>query len=145
VSITRWVTLPPRDMLKLFGMAVAALERNGVPDPGRRLVLIRGWKTATLLVKNGALSAQDIERARAFCRERSFDLGWYPGMQAHEADRYNALEQPYFYDGAVALLGQGRAQFIDRYKFYVAPATDDRPYFFRFFEGRTLTELLRLQ
>jgi hypothetical protein len=145
LSVTRWVTLPPRDTLKLFGMAVTALERSGVSDPGRNLVLIRGWKTATLLVKNGALTARDIERVRSFCRERSFDLGWYPGMQVQEAERYNRLDEPYFYDGAVALLGARRAEFIDRYKFYIAPAVDDRPYFFRFFEWRTLPELLRLK
>ena len=145
LSITRWVTLPPRDTLKLVGMAVAALERNGISNPGGSLMLIRSWKTATLLIKNGVVTQQDVDRMRMFCRERSFDLGWYPGMQAQEADRYNHLDQPYFYDGAAALLGPGRAEFIDRYKFNIAPAFDDRPYFFRFFEWRTLPELLRLK
>ena len=145
LSITRWVTLPPRDTLKLFGMAVSALERSGISDPGRSLVLIRSWKTATLLIKNGALTPQDLNRVRSFCRERSFDPGWYPGMPAQEAERYNRLDEPYFYDGAVALLGPRHAEFIDRYKFYIAPAVDDRPYFFRFFEWRTLPELLRLK
>jgi len=145
LSITRWVALPPRDTLKLFGMAVAALERNGISDPGGSLVLVRSWKTATLLIKNGALTPQDLERVRSFCRERSFDPGWYPDMPAQEAERYNRLDEPYFYDGAVALLGPRRAEFIDKYKFYIAPAVDDRPYFFRFFEWRTLPELLRLK
>jgi hypothetical protein len=145
LSITRWVTLPPRDTLKLFGMAVAALERSGVSEPGRSLALIRSWRTATLLIKNGALTPQDVEGVRSFCRERSFDPGWYPGMPAQEAERYNRLDQPYFYEGAAALLGPRRTQFIDQYKFYIAPAVDDRPYFFRFFEWRTLPELLRLK
>ena len=34
LAITRWVTLPPRDALKLFGAAVVALQRSGVADPG---------------------------------------------------------------------------------------------------------------
>jgi hypothetical protein len=145
LSITRWVTLPPRDTHKLFGMAVVALERNGVSDPGGSLLLIRSWKTATLLIKNGTVTPHDVERTRTFCRERSFDFGWYPGMQAQEANRYNRLDQPYFYSGAAALLGPRRAEFIDRYKFNIAPAFDDRPYFFHFFEWRTLPELLRLK
>jgi hypothetical protein len=57
LAITRWVALPPRDALKLFGAAVAALERSGVADPGSRLVMVRSWKTVTLLVKNGAFDA----------------------------------------------------------------------------------------
>ena len=145
LSITRWVTLPPRDTLKLFGMAVTALEREGVREPGKRLVLIRSWRTATLLVKNGEWSEREIERLKRFAQTRSFDFGWYPGMPPEEADRYNLLDRPYFYEGATALLSAERQQFIDRYKFDIAPATDDRPYFFHFFRWRALPELLRLK
>jgi hypothetical protein len=145
LSITRWVSLPPRDTLKLFGMAARALEQQGVREPGRRMALLRGWKTATLLVKAGDLTPEDIARLRRFCRERSFDLDWYPGMPADEANRYNQLDQPWFHEGAVALLGPQREAYIERYKFNIAPATDDRPYFFHFFRWRTLPELLRLK
>ena len=145
LSITRWVALPPRGTLKLAGMIAVALERSGVADPGRRLALIRSWNTATLLVKNGDFTPEDIARLQAFCRSRSFDLDWYPGIRADEANRYNQLEQSWFHDGIAALLGPQRAEFIERYKFNIAPATDDRPYFFHFFRWRTLPELLRLK
>ncbi len=145
LSITRWVSLPPRDTLKLVGMAAIVLERQGVADPGARIALLRGWRTATLLVKNGAFDATDIARLRQFCRERSFDLDWYPGVSAAETNRYNRLEQSWFHDGAAALLGPGRRDFIARYKFDLEPATDDRPYFFHFFRWRTLPELVRLK
>ena len=145
LSMTRWVALPPRDTLKLIGMAAMALERNGVRDPGRRMALIRGWRTVTLLVKNGDLNAVDIDHLKAFCKSRSFDLDWYPGMRADEANRYNQLDQSWFHDGAVAMLGPGRASYIERYKFNIEPATDDKPYFFHFFRWGTLPELLRMK
>src|SRR5262245_27985747 len=66
LSITRWVSLPPRDTLKLTGMAALALERDGVSDPGQRLALIRGWRTATLLIKHGDLAQADIAALKAF-------------------------------------------------------------------------------
>ena len=145
LSITRWVNLPPRDTLKLFATAVVALERDGVRDPAARIVLIRSWKTATLVVKNGEVTMEDVARLREFCRLRGFDLVWYPGMHPEEADRYNRLDRPYFHEGAIALLGPQRDNFIERYKFDIAPATDDRPYFFNFFRWKTLPELLRLK
>lgn len=145
LSITRWVALPPRGTLKLTGMTALALERSGVADPGRRLALLRSWNTATLLVKNGDFTPEDITRLQEFCRVRSFDLDWYPGIRPEEANRYNRLDQSWFHDGIAALLGPQRAEFIERYKFNVAPATDDRPYFFHFFRWRTLPELLRLK
>lgn len=145
LAVTRWLSLPPRDALKLFATAVIALEKDGVPSPAARLVMIRGWKTVTVLVKNGNFTPAEIEAVKAFCRKRSFDVAYYPGMPADEANRYNILAQPYFFEGAVALLGPQRQDFIDRYKFYIEPATDDRPYFFRFFKWSAAAELLALR
>jgi hypothetical protein len=145
LAITRWVSLPPRDVLKMFATAIAALERQASANPAQQLALIRGWKTATLLVKNGAFSAGEIAAMKEFCRSRSFDVAYYPSMEASEANRYNVLEQPEFYDAALALLGPERESFVANYKFNIAPATDDRPYFFQFFKWRTLPELLTLK
>ncbi|MDG4552455.1 MAG: SAM-dependent methyltransferase [Candidatus Contendobacter sp.] len=145
LAITRWVTLPPRDALKLFATAVAALEARGVADPGTRLAMIRGWKTATLLVKNGPFTPDEIAAIQAFCAARAFDPAWYPGMTPDVANRHNILDQPYFYEGATALLSARRADFVDRYKFVIEPATDDRPYFFRFFRWNALPEILALK
>ncbi len=145
LAITRWVTLPPRDALKLFGAAVAALQRSGVADPASRLALVRSWQTSTLLVKNGDFDAADIAAIKAFCAERSFDVAFYPGMRADEANRYNVVERPDLFDAATALLGPGRDEFLHSYKFHVAPASDDRPHFFHFFKWRSLPELLSLK
>jgi hypothetical protein len=145
LAITRWVTLPPRDILKLFATGMLAMEGAGVAQPSRRLVLIRGWKTTTLLVKNGEFSGAEIVALRDFCRARSFDVGYYPGMQPAEANRYNVLEKPYFFEAAQALVGPDRDRFWARYKFDVRPATDDKPYFFHFFKWRSLSELLALK
>src|SRR5262249_4092382 len=118
VAITRWLKLPPRDSLKLFATALAALETLQVMEAGQRLALIRTWSTTTLLVKSGALSSGEIAKIRAFADERSFDLAYYPGMRREEANRYNILGQPYFFDGAKALLGAQRAPFLGPYKFH---------------------------
>ncbi len=145
LAITRWLKMPPRDGLKLFATAATALEKSGVHSPGRQLVLIRSWKTTTLLVKNGELTELEIRAVRTFCEERSFDVDYYPGIRAMEVNRYNVLEKPYLYEGAKALIGEKRNDFIKRYKFHITPATDDRPYFFHFFKWGTLPEILSLR
>jgi hypothetical protein len=145
LAITRWVNLPPRDVLKLFATGVAALERRGVDQPGRQLALIRSWRTATLIVKNHPFEAGEIAALREFCRRRSFDADYFPGIAAGEANRFNVLAPSSFEEGTQALLGAQRADFIERYKFAIEPATDDRPYFFRFFRWQTLPELLQLK
>ena len=141
LAITRWLKLPPRDGLKLFGTTVTALEMSDISDPGSRLALIRGWKTSTLLVKNGVFSEDEIDAIREFCEARSFDIGYLPGMRAEEANRRNVFAEAYLYAGAKALLGPRRADFLDSYKFNVTPATDDRPFFFHFFKWRLIAEI----
>jgi len=145
LAITRWLKLPPRDSLKLFATALAAFERMGVAEPERRLALIRSWSTTTLLIKNAALSETELAGIRSFARERSFDLVYLPGMAPEEANRYNVLSEPYFFAGAAALASAERNSFLQRYKFDLRPATDDRPYFFDFFRWRALPELLELR
>jgi len=124
---------------------VVALERSGVADPASRLALVRSWQTSTLLVKNGAFSAEDIAAIKTFCTERSFDVAFYPGMMPGEANRYNVVAPPDLFDSATALLGPGRDEFVQNYKFHIEPATDDRPHFFHFFKWRSLPELLSLK
>ena len=145
LAITRWLKLPPRDSLKLFATAVAALRNSGSATPGRQLAMIRSWNTTTLLVKNGEYAADEIAAIREFSRSRSFDTVYYPSMPADEANRYNLLDQAYLYDGATALLGDAAPELFGRYKFHIEPATDNQPYFFHFFKWSALPEVFALR
>lgn len=145
LSITLWLKLPPRDTLKLFATAVEALQQLGVDDPARHLALVRSWKTATLLVKTDPITEAEVAAIREFTRGRSFDVAWYPGIAPDEVNRYNLLERPYLYEAAQALTGPAAQDYIDAYKFRIAPATDDQPYFYDFFKWRFLPELLSLR
>ncbi len=145
LAITQWIKLPPRDTLKLFVTAIDALRASGVDQPGTRLMLIRGWQTSTLLIRKGAFTAGEIRAMQRFCRARAFDVAWYPGIGATDVNHYNRLREPYFYQGARALLGPDRQAFLDDYKFNLQPATDDQPYFHNFFKWSTLREILHLR
>jgi hypothetical protein len=146
LTITLWLKLPPRDMPKLMAIAVEALHKAGVEDPGAHLALIRSWKTSTLLIRNGEFAPEEIAALRDFAQARSFDLDWAPGMAPEEANRFNILDRPYFYEAALALTGPTAEAdaYIERYKFNIAPPTDDRPYFYDFFRWRSLPELVRM-
>lgn len=144
LAITRWVKLPPRDGLKMFATAVAALQHRGIGEPGRQLAMIRGWSTSTLLIKRGAFTGEEIRAMKSFCAERSFDLIHYPGISEQEANRFNQLSNPYFFTGAKALLGKQAQRFMRQYKFDIHPATDDRPFFFNFFKWSALPEIVAL-
>ena len=144
--ITRWMQVPPRDIVKLFATVVVALERLQL-NAAARLAVIRSWNTATVIVKRSSLDGHELAALRRFCDERSFDVDYAPGLVRAETNRYNVLDDSYVFDAASALLGGQRVRddFFRRYKFFVRPATDERPYFFHFFKWRVLPELLQLR
>jgi hypothetical protein len=143
LCVSRVASSPPRDGLRVLDTAAEALRRKG-RDPRRHLAMIRAWSTVTVLAFASPITDGDAERIRRFCRERSFDLCWLPGMKPQEANQYHQLERLYFFEGAAALLGPQRRQYLDEYLYEVAAATDDRPYFHHFFRWRTL-EVIRAQ
>lgn len=145
LSITRWIKIPPRDSLKIFATVIDALEQAGVKDPGRHLAMIRSWNTSTLLAKNEPFTGSEIDHLKVFSRKRSFDLVYYPGIARDEVNRYNQLQESWFYEGVSRLLGPARAEFMEDYKFNISPATDDRPYFSHFLKWQTLPELMALK
>jgi spermidine synthase len=145
LSISRWIRLPPRDAPKLFATALQALRDSGIKAPEQQLILIRSWQVSTLLVKNGSITSKEITALQQFCKARAFDIAWRPGMPKSEANRYNQLSQPWFYQAAIALTGNNAEAFLQDYKFNLHPASDDQPYFFHFFKWRTLPEIASLR
>ena len=145
IAITRWLKLPPRDSLKLIATARQALVAEGIDEPAAHLAMIRSWNTTTLLVRSTAFSVDDVAAIRSFSRSRSFDTIWLPGMRSDDANRFNQLAEPYFYAGATALLGDGADDYMERYKFHIEPATDNRPYYFHFFKWASLPEVFALR
>jgi spermidine synthase len=142
LAITRWIKLPPRDTLKLFATAIEALKRQGVANPGDHLALIRSWNTSTLVCSPDPLNDQQVSTLLRFCQDRWFDVAWYPGMKAGEANRFTILERPFFFQAALQLLGPEVGRFLADYPYNLTPATDDQPYFFHFFRWRSLPEFL---
>ncbi|MBU2676884.1 MAG: SAM-dependent methyltransferase [Gammaproteobacteria bacterium] len=145
LAITRWLKLPPRDGLKLVATAIDALRMMGVSEPGQQLAVIRSWNTSTMLIKHGVFTPREIETMQEFAESRSFDTAWFPGIQASDANRFNRLNEAYIYDGTKALLGPRADEFAERYKFYIQPASDNRPYYFHFFKWATLPEVVALR
>ena len=145
VAITRWVKAPPRDSLKLAATAIEALRQTGVADPGRQIAVIRSWNTVTLLTRNGVFADSEIDDIRQFASSRSFDTVYFPGISSVDANRFNLLDRPWLHDGIAAMLGENADEFFEDYKYFVEPATDDRPYFSHFFKWRSLPEVMAMR
>jgi len=146
LAISRWIKTPPRDSIKIFSTAIKALEKQQIPKQiiPEHLVLIRAWQTSTLLVKKNPFTQLEINNIKQFCQARAFDVVWYPGIKASEVNKFNRFRQPWLYQAANSLLSDPEKKFIKEYKYYIYPATDDKPFFHHFFKWSGFKELLSL-
>jgi spermidine synthase len=145
LAVSRWLKLPPRDSLRVFATSLAALKEMGVTArPEDHLLFITSWKTSTILVSKFPFTSQEFDRAIEFCERRSFDLAYYAGMKRDMANRFDILDQPHYYNGAMALSGAESDSFLRRYLFDLSPTTDDRPYFSHFFRWDKAVALFQM-
>ncbi len=159
LSLTLWTSTPARGNLKLFVTAVSAMKNAGIDHPENNIAWIRSWNTATLLLKNTSLTAEEINKVRDFSSSRGFDLAWLPGISPLEVNKYQLLQEPVFYLTAKSLfnpalfnqslltpslLKSPENNFIAEYKYDIQAATDNRPYFNNYFKWSSLKEFLSL-
>lgn len=131
---TRWLQSPPSESLRLFALAVTAVEQGG-GQPARQIVAWRGYNTATLLVKRGELTPTELERIRAFCASRAYDLVYAPNLRPEETNRYNVLPKDEYAQAFAGLLAApSHEAFYRVYPFDVRPPTDDHPFFGHYFK-----------
>ena len=143
LSVTRLIKIPPRDSLKMLATVTEALARGGVTNPAEHIIMIRGYSTATILICPQPFTNTQINAANVFADDNSFDLVYIPGIEPSQANRFDVLEVPYYYNAAQAILLNDRDAFYRDYDYYIEPATDDRPYFFDFFKFRSLGKMIR--
>lgn len=140
--VSRWLQMPPSEELRTFALALTAVERaNG--DPARQLVAYRGYAMLTLLVKAEPFTPAELESIRHFAAERALDLVYAPGMRPEEANRYNVLREPVYYETFRSLLeAEDRPAWYAAYPFEVSPPEDDRPFFGHFFKWSQIGEVV---
>ena len=144
LSASAWLSSPPRTFLKLLALAVETLDKRGAGDMSYSMVAIRSWATGTVLMKKGEFSLEEVIRIKEFCKERAFDLVYYPEIDQREVNHYTILEKPVYYETICNLLhGDKRDEFYENYLFNIRPPTDDKPYFSHFFRLSALFYLLK--
>lgn len=139
---TRWLQDPPSEDLRLFALAVTALETSG-GDPHGQVVAFRGYNTVTILVKNSNYTPAELLIMREFTAQRAFDLTYAPGIQADETNLYNLLPESHYYQTYLSLLeSYPREAFYTSYAYDVRPPTDDHPFYGHYFKWAQTDEIL---
>lgn len=150
VCVLRWRFYPPRESLRLVGMAARALMERGVEDPGRHIAVINvdsegtpgrsageRARYAVTIVKKTPMTEAEVTVLRRFCTETARAHAYSPAYLPGGEGEPEFIE----YVDAIRRGDEAATAFEDGYAYAVDPVTDDRPFFFQFFRGRdVLTE-----
>jgi hypothetical protein len=129
VSFSRWFTPGrPQETYRLTSLAAATLERLGISNPRRHIILVRNaWGhaasggtggAATMLISLAPFSDTDIDKVEAVAHRMQFPIVLSPRVAA----------DPKFADLAS---GHDLAKVIAGVRSDISPPTDNRPFFFQ--------------
>lgn len=137
LNVSRALFQPPRETLRLIATELDALVRRGVAEPFRHLMVLAGhgqnspghW--AQTLVKRSPFTDAEVDALTAWTESLGFEVLYDPYR-----GRDNEL------DALSRTSVDQRAVFIAAHAVNIAPATDDRPFFFQFYRWSDLGRLI---
>ncbi len=130
LSISTYLIPPPRTEFRILATILSAFNEINFKDGRSRTAAIRSWDSMTLIAKKSPFTSDEIEIIKTFCRERRFDLVYYPGIKEEESNKYIKMPVDEYFTGFSKLLDINlRKSFIDNYLFDIKPVRDDNPFF----------------
>jgi spermidine synthase len=127
VALSRWFAEPPVESLRVVVLAVEALRRHGVPEPGAHVFVVQTNRAetrqpalGTILVKRAPFTDGELARLRTWAAAMRFLVRYAPDDARRGAPRGE------FH----ALVGPDAARFIASYPYDISPVSDERPFFF---------------
>ncbi|HEV3333805.1 MAG TPA: hypothetical protein VG096_22625 [Bryobacteraceae bacterium] len=122
-AFTRWGFQPPRESLRLVGLAMEALSQLGETDAWRHIIVgregsVAGWGARdTVLISRKAFGESDLARAHSMMNAAKMQIVYLPGLDIRNE----------FHD---LLRSANPDQYERNYTFDITPVSDNRPFFF---------------
>lgn len=138
LAIQRWLQYPPSEELKTLA---AICEK--IPQPDKKIIAIRTWRTCLILVKKTDFTGDEIQLAKKFCLKKKFDFVYFPGIKEQDAGIFTMFKKDPYYSGFREIILGNRENFYENYAYDIRPATDNRPFFFNYFKWKNLPSILK--
>ncbi len=132
--ITRFLLYPPRESLKLFSTAQEVVDKDNI-------AMFRSWTTITLLISKNKLDNNSIKKIEDFTSKNKFDIIYLPSE--FTPNKYGKFKEPYYYNSINNLL-KNKEDFQKNYLFNIAPAHDNKPFYFNFFKFSKFPDLYKI-
>jgi hypothetical protein len=137
VNISRAFFTPPRETLKMVAMWMQVLEGMGVKVPGKHIMILSGqgqqrMKAEDRWLRTEGAWAQTLVKRSPFTPEEARKMTEWTEWLGFEVvyDPYTSRQSEL--ETLITAGPEQRRRIIDQHQFNIAPATDNKPFFFRF-------------
>ena len=134
--ITRWLQATPSESVRMWASVLDALRQAGIADPAAHVLAWRSLEVVAMVASPTPFTAAELQALTNGLERDGFDWVFHVKLQEAESNRFNRLPDTSLYRAFRAVVrGEPTPEAW-------APVTDDRPYFFHYFDWARWGEVL---
>ncbi|MDE2869413.1 MAG: hypothetical protein OXR64_09730 [Chloroflexota bacterium] len=134
--ITRWLQATPSESVRMWASLLGALRQSGITDPAPHVLAWRSLEVVTMVASPTAFTPAERQALTSGFERDGFDWVFHANLDEADSNRFNRLPDTLLFRAFQAVVSgeSTRATW--------APVTDDRPYFFHYFDWTLWREVL---
>ena len=134
--VTRWLQATPSESVRMWASMLDALGQVGVADPAAHVLAWRSLEVVTMVASPTPFTPAERQALTHGLERDGFDWVFHATLQEADSNRFNRLPNTSLHQTFQAVV-RG-----DPTPATWAPVTDDRPYFFHYFDWTRWREVL---
>ena len=134
--VTRWLQATPSESVRMWASLLAALRQSGITNPAPHLLAWRSLEVVTMLASPTAFTPAERQALSTGLKRDGFDWVFHANLDEAYSNRFNRLPDTVLFRAFRAVV-RGESTPATW-----TPVTDDRPYFFHYFDWTQWREVL---
>ena len=134
--VTRWLQATPSESVRMWASLLDALRLSGVSDPAEHVLAWRSLEVVTMVASPTPFTATERQALSDGLERDGFDWVFHVKLLESDSNRFNRLPDTSLYQAFQAVVRGD--PILETW----APVTDDRPYFFHYFDWTQWREVL---
>ena len=134
--VTRWLQATPSESVRMWASLLDALRQVGVADPDPHVLAWRSLEVVTMVASPTPFTATERQALSSGLDRDGFDWVFHVKLREADSNRFNRLPDLSLYKAFQSVVRGD--PILETW----APVTDDRPYFFHYFDWTQWREVL---
>ena len=134
--VTRWLQATPSESVRMWASIIDALRQSGIADPAPHVLAWRSLEVATIVASPTPFTPAERQALSTGLERDGFDWIFHANLVEPDSNRFNRLPDTSLYRAFQAVV-RGEPTPATW-----TPVTDDRPYFFHYFDWTQWRDVL---